>query len=176
MPISGAVKKSILALFGKKEIPIQLCEEKCGYINFLNRRVERVLGDISTGVPPLGEYTGNEFYVATAYVDEKDIPRLKALSGGAKVTRWHQNGCDLLPPDGGKHVGVKAYMEKYGVLRNEIMAFGDGNNDVEMLRLAGFGVAMGNASLSAKESADYITTDIDENGILNAVEHFRRMM
>ena len=52
------------------------------------------------------------------------------------------------------------------------MAFGDGGNDVEMLEFAKIGVAMGNASDDVKSIADYVTTDVDNDGILNALKHF----
>ncbi len=56
--------------------------------------------------------------------------------------------------------------------RSEIMAFGDGENDMDMLRFAGIGVAMGNASDMVKAAADYVTDTVDENGIENALRHF----
>ena len=52
------------------------------------------------------------------------------------------------------------------------MAFGDGGNDVSMLRHVGIGVAMGNAGDEARRAADYVTTSVDEDGILNALRHF----
>ena len=52
------------------------------------------------------------------------------------------------------------------------MAFGDGENDKEMLEYAGIGVAMGNAKDSVKAVADYVTDSVDDNGIENALRHF----
>ena len=48
---------------------------------------------------------------------------------------------------------------------------GDSINDVDMLQFAGCGIAMGNATEPAKEIADYVTTDIFEDGIWNAMAH-----
>ncbi len=56
--------------------------------------------------------------------------------------------------------------------REQIMAFGDGVNDAEMLRFDGIGVAMGNAVEVTKEAADYITDSVDNDGILKALQHF----
>ena len=53
-----------------------------------------------------------------------------------------------------------------------MMAFGDGGNDIEMLRYAGTGVAMGNADDAVKAAADYVTTSVDDDGIMNALKHF----
>ena len=53
------------------------------------------------------------------------------------------------------------------------MAFGDGGNDTSMIRTAGIGVAMGNALDTLKQAADYTTTSVDDNGVLNALRHFK---
>ncbi|MBO4218897.1 MAG: Cof-type HAD-IIB family hydrolase [Erysipelotrichaceae bacterium] len=55
---------------------------------------------------------------------------------------------------------------------SECIAFGDSDNDVEMLQVCGTSVCMGNGSETAKAAADYITTDIDDDGIANALKHF----
>ena len=62
--------------------------------------------------------------------------------------------------------------EKLGVSKEETMAFGDGGNDIGMLRHAGIGIAMGNAKDDVKASADYVTTSVDEDGIFKALKHF----
>ena len=55
---------------------------------------------------------------------------------------------------------------------DEIMAFGDGDNDASMIKSAGFGVAMGNAGEKARAAADYITDSNDNNGVANAINKF----
>ena len=59
-----------------------------------------------------------------------------------------------------------------GIPMNEIMACGDGNNDLEMVREAGVGIAMENGEESVKEAADYITATNDEEGVARAIELF----
>ena len=54
----------------------------------------------------------------------------------------------------------------------ETMAFGDGGNDISMLRHAAIGIAMGQAKEDVKAAADYVTTPIDEDGISKAMKHF----
>ena len=60
----------------------------------------------------------------------------------------------------------------FGIEINETMAFGDGGNDVAMLKRAGVGVAMGNANESIRAQADYVTTSVDDDGIKNALVHW----
>ncbi len=87
-------------------------------------------------------------------------------------TRWHPKGIDILPKGGGKASGIQATMERYGLSADEIMAFGDGENDITMLELAGTSVAMGNGVELAKAQADYVTASVDEDGVSQALRHF----
>ena len=59
-----------------------------------------------------------------------------------------------------------------GIKREEIMACGDGDNDADMLREVGLGVAMENAIDTVKEAADYITVSNNEQGAAKAIERF----
>lgn len=62
--------------------------------------------------------------------------------------------------------------ELLGIRREEIMACGDSDNDVTMLREVGFSVAMGNAEETVKQAADYITETNDEDGAAKAIERY----
>lgn len=59
-----------------------------------------------------------------------------------------------------------------GIRREEIMACGDGDNDIVMLREAGFGVAMANGEEKVKEAADYITLSNEEDGVADVIEKY----
>ena len=52
------------------------------------------------------------------------------------------------------------------------MAFGDGGNDITMLKCVGNGIAMGNATDDVKKAADYITDTVQNDGIISALKHF----
>ena len=69
-------------------------------------------------------------------------------------------------------IRIRKFLEQKGWTRSQIMAFGDGENDIEMLRYAGIGVCMGNGLDIVKQSADYVTDSVDEDGIAKALRHF----
>ncbi len=79
---------------------------------------------------------------------------------------------EVLPKGNNKGTGLKALVERLGIKQEEVMAIGDGNNDVEMLEYANYGVAMGNASELARNAAKY-TTDTNENdGVAKAIRKY----
>lgn len=83
----------------------------------------------------------------------------------AAVTAWWDRAVDIIPSNGGKGISVGKVLEYYHLGKDEAMAFGDGNNDIEMLKTVGHAVAMGNASKELKEVADVICGDVSEDGI-----------
>lgn len=72
---------------------------------------------------------------------------------------------EAMMPDINKGFGLRKFSELTGTPLDQIIAFGDGDNDAPFVKAAGFGVAMGNASELTKASADDITASNDEDGI-----------
>ena len=77
---------------------------------------------------------------------------------------------DIIPADGGKGNAIERILERYGLSREDAIAFGDGDNDIDMLRYAHIGVAMGNAGEHVKTHADYVTACVDDDGIYKALK------
>ena len=71
-----------------------------------------------------------------------------------------------------ERVGHCVSARHFGLDISETMAFGDGGNDISIIRRAGTGVAMGNAGDNVKAAADYVTTSVDDDGVMNALVHF----
>lgn len=70
-----------------------------------------------------------------------------------------------------KGMALKWLMERLGLKKEEVMAVGDSENDIELLRAAGLAVAMGNALQQVKDAADFVTLSNDEDGAAYALEH-----
>ena len=79
---------------------------------------------------------------------------------------------EFLDPAAGKGPALERLAGILGVAPSEIIAFGDEENDLDMLRFAGTGVAMGNASPILKGMADYVTLTNDEDGVAHALYRF----
>ena len=94
-----------------------------------------------------------------------EYPQIMENVKSAKIATWWDRAIDIIPANGGKGMGLKSMLEYYGFDESEALAFGDGNNDIEMLQAVGTGVAMGNASEHLKAIADEICGDVSEDGI-----------
>ena len=79
---------------------------------------------------------------------------------------------DIISRGTSKSRGIDKVLEFYGIKLEDTMAFGDGGNDIPMLKHVNLGVAMGNASDTVQAAADYVTTSVDEEGIMRALQHF----
>jgi Cof subfamily protein (haloacid dehalogenase superfamily) len=100
-------------------------------------------------------------------------PAMEAAIGQeVTIVQALPNMIELLPLGASKGDGVRRLMAHLGAPLSQVMALGDGENDAEMLRLAGWGVAMGNAMPAAKEAADAITGTNDEEGVAQAIYRY----
>jgi len=77
---------------------------------------------------------------------------------------------EIIPKTINKGQGIRDICTSLGIRAEEVVAFGDAENDIPMLRAAGMGVAMGNAADAVKAAADYITASNNEDGIAAALE------
>ncbi len=66
---------------------------------------------------------------------------------GAEITAWWPRAVDIIPKGSGKNVGVEHILSFFHLKKEQAIAFGDGGNDVPMLRSVGIGVAMGNSRM-----------------------------
>lgn len=94
------------------------------------------------------------------------------LHGRTGVFRSEPYFLELVPLGIDKARSLSVLLEKLHMTKEEIIAIGDGFNDLSMIRYAGLGVAMANAQPVVRESADFITRSNDEDGVAYVVEKF----
>ena len=82
-----------------------------------------------------------------------------------QITAWWDKAVDIIPINCGKGNAVNAILDYYGFSKDEAIAFGDGENDVEMLEAVGTGIAMGNAKDEVKAKADFACQSVENDGI-----------
>ena len=171
-PIDQGEMEVLSAMFKAKKIPFILIGENERYINYVNDTVIKTQEETKGTGPRLGQYSGEKIYQIIAFVPPKEKQILNDFLDECTITSWNDTGIDIIPKDGGKAAGIQKFLEEQGIAQSETMAFGDGENDISMLQFAGIGVAMGNADESVKAAADYVTENIDDDGIEKALIHF----
>lgn len=88
-----------------------------------------------------------------------------AFRGRLFVTRSLPHYVEVGNPDGTKSRALAFLCERWGIGREGVLAFGDAENDVDMLRFAGHGVAVGGMSAEVREAADAVADPIEEDGV-----------
>ncbi len=97
---------------------------------------------------------------------ERRFPMLELLAFNSGT------GADVVERGYSKAEGLRKMCAYYDISEEQTYAFGDSPNDISLLQAAEVGIAMGNADQSVKDIADYVTDDVDKNGIYNACKHF----
>ena len=80
--------------------------------------------------------------------------------------------CEVSNPEASKAAALRFLREYWGFKKEEVLAIGDQDNDIDMIKEAGIGVAMGNGTSALKDCADFITKSVDEDGFSFAMEKF----
>ena len=137
-----------------------------------------VIESISTlkvGFPRQAEnfYLNNDIHQALVFCEEEVQEEYERAFPNLSFVRWHRVSCDVLPKGMSKAVGIEILLEYLGETRQNAVAFGDGLNDVEMLKFVGTGVAMGNAVDELKKHATIVTEHVSENGLVNAMRQLK---
>lgn len=152
---------------GKKDIQIVNRNEEFENVfhNLLNVKYNKF--DV-----PVEEVIEQGVLQITPFLNEEEEKTVLPSLPGCISSRWYPSFCDITSATADKANGIHAIADYMNIDISETMAFGDGGNDMTMLRAAGTSVAMGNALDKVKAHADYVTTSVDEDGIRNALKHF----
>jgi Cof subfamily protein (haloacid dehalogenase superfamily) len=141
------------------------------------RSYEELAGVKGHVVGPISEWLTEPSTKLVAVSSPERIARLReelsALLGeAANVTISIPTYLEVMSGRVSKGRALQAVAERLGVDRSEVMAIGDGLNDLEMIRFAGTGVAMGHAPAALKAEADYVTESGPGEGVWEALRHF----
>ncbi|WP_110929257.1 Cof-type HAD-IIB family hydrolase [Bacillus massiliglaciei] len=139
-----------------------------------SRRIAEALGSLKFPHPESDHrfHETHQIYQALLFCTKEEEERFLDKYEKFQFIRWHEFSTDVLPKGGSKAEGIKKVMERIGFDIEDVYAFGDGLNDIEMLKEVGHGVAMGNAHQAVKDIADYVTKDVAEDGILHGLKEF----
>ncbi|HEX3033153.1 MAG TPA: HAD hydrolase family protein, partial [Bacillota bacterium] len=179
-PIKQEVAKQVLEVCRAKEWYVQSYINDVLYVKDLDKRA--VSYGKSFGVTPIP--VGDQLYnmpgeptKLLAITEPGDIEPLKAefqrqLGDMIVVAESKPGYLEINDPAVNKGTALKFIASSLNIEPQEIMAFGNGINDIEMLRYAGWGVAVSNSAVEVQEAARLVTGSNDEEGVADALEKY----
>lgn len=158
----GRLKKKIKNIFTGKPEDYGLATGK-DYRNFI---------DLTDDQADFFQDINKVCLIKTPEFFESHLPQLRAELADYDLLLVGPNWLEIMPKGVSKASALDKIAHKLGFTMNEVMAFGDAENDIEMLQRAGLGIAMGNGMGTAKAAAK-ITTDTNmNNGIGKAIDAY----
>ncbi|RSL30428.1 Cof-type HAD-IIB family hydrolase [Salibacterium salarium] len=158
---------------GESEHPMVFLDHEQAAADVENHdHIVKGMGDLKMAYPPLDKdyYKNSEIYQALLFCGTEAEKRYQTSYDTFRFVRWHQLAVDVLPSGGSKAEGLRAVANHLGYTMEETAAFGDALNDMEMLKEAGIGIAMGNALEAVKQNADIVTAPVYEDGVKQGLE------
>lgn len=134
-------------------------------IRYMNHAIERDQKAFS--------HKKNEtLYQIIVGMNHREQEQILKNTSSSKIVYWCEYGLDIIPKEGGKDEGMRKVARLYDIRPDETIAFGDGLNDLPMIRAAGIGVAMENGYDALKQEADFVTKSVEDEGVEFALKHF----
>lgn len=175
-PIPRADFERAMELSDRMGFPLALELESGVFVNRVTPEVERLAQMVAHPVPEQTDlyalFDRSECCQMCFYFDVQTERHVMAELPSLTASRWCPVFADINVRGIDKATGMREFLASYGLPVADAAAFGDGGNDVAMLRTAGVGIAMGDACREALDAADYVTASVDDDGIRKALEHF----
>jgi Cof subfamily protein (haloacid dehalogenase superfamily) len=152
-PLKGAKVQALHGVADRNGTPIVFMNEATMKSSVANsKRVEDALASLKFPHPDVSVdfYQELDIYQALLFCTEEEEKVFTNHYDDFRFIRWHKYSTDVLPRGGSKAEGIKILMDRIGFQLDQVYAFGDGLNDIEMLQAVGHGVVMGNAEQEAR--------------------------
>ena len=170
--IDDEVAKKLIAECDKHNLTYRYClDNGRGYLNRIDdyANIFKKLYDM---IPEQKKYEGERITHLLYYADQELSEKMVADVKDKADVSFLRIATEIAANDASKGSALLDTVKKYNYDIKDTCAFGDSGNDITMIKYAGLGIAMGNGTDSCKQAADYVTDDIDDDGLYNALVHF----
>ncbi|WP_446897773.1 Cof-type HAD-IIB family hydrolase [Clostridium sp. LBM24168] len=172
--------KYIYELGKKININIQISLKELNITPFSNEysRKDALLNEIGLKIENFSKLSSDNHIFKVMFMDDetvlsKGIAKLpEEIYHKYTVLRSEPYYLEFMNKTTNKWYGVETAAQKLGIRKDEIICIGDSGNDIHMIKNAGLGVAMGNASDKIKNISDYVTKTNEENGVAHVINKF----
>ena len=170
--LSKEIVKNISSYYDKdKFMTINICDRNKIHHYDQTVNITEFLENINEIIHVSVTFINNEFVEKYLKIYTEKFPNLKVevMQDSFGEVKW----LEIAQKDVEKYKGITEIAKLEGISNENIIAFGDGLNDVDMLKKCGVGVAMKNALPEVKEQADYITSRTNnENGVVEFLKEY----
>lgn len=168
--------KNLINYSERSDVSFSLMYEDTVRVSHESPQVLELYRHVDIPVPPLYNKEDldieNVLQVNVFIGPENEDSFMSEIMPNSLSSRWTPLFADVNPGGVSKRGGVEYFCEYFNIDVSETMAFGDGGNDISMLKFVKLGIAMGNAGDNVKEIADFVTEDVDDHGVETALIHF----
>ena len=173
--VPETIVQELINFSSEHQHPLAFYSESYKIGEVRNEQLLKVLYDLFKleAFPPTIDknYLG-ETYLLCIFVNEENLQQYTQQFPHLVFQRWHPMVVNALHEEVSKSVAIEKVLTYFGYTKEQAVAFGDGENDIDMLELVDLSIAMGNAKEHIQQKADYVTTKSSEGGIAKALERF----
>ncbi len=170
-PLDSETVREVERVFKQHDLTYGMIGKHNQAVNRLDDFARNEFAGASMPLPPIdpGFSSHADVYQLWAFADKATFARVKADLEGYNVVPWLSDGFDVVPRDQSKKDGIAKVLDHLNIPLNNAYAFGDGENDIEMLAYVPHSVAMGNAKPHVKDTATHVTGRFNEDGVYRAL-------
>lgn len=182
LPLEEKYVKKVIALGKEKGFHINLYQNNRWYVENLDREETKHYAKMTGLTPVQKSFDDFENYEMTKITfqdmsDSKEFNELynhisREFEGKLYTAKSQYFLFEVLNKNVNKGLILEKVLASYGISLDECVAFGDASNDLEMLKMVKYGVAMGNSALELKEQLNYVTDTNDNNGVAKFLKKY----
>lgn len=175
--IDDAIKNKIITFLDKHHFGYNLITQYNTYIKEVDKNIIKEFYDVFYEPYPLdfSKYQNEKVLAIQIFSRATDDPLLKEMADKYHLifNRFADTNIELTAKEFLKSTGVKTIYNYLNLKKEEAMAFGDDINDIPMFEMVKYGICLGNGKEEAKKYAYYVTDNIENDGLYNALKHFK---
>lgn len=175
-PIPKSELEALANHLEQDKFPVSFMCTQQMYVNYINDNVLEVASYVNVKPPivrPVRDIISEDVFQLCIYVDDVKLKEvLDNVLLDCMGSRWIPIFADVNIKGMNKQAGIDKVLEHFNIPLEQTMAFGDGGNDIPMLKHVACGIAMGNSDDRVKQASHYITETVDNDGIVLALKHF----
>jgi len=118
-------------------------------------------------------HLNNEIHQINLFYNKSDYKKFSKLFPTLHFNFSNSYGLDVNEKGGLKEIGIQIFEKKLDINSDDIIAIGDGHNDISMIKYAKIGISMGNGVDELKKAADLVTDDVDKDGFFKAFKNLK---